>query len=218
MRPLLFIPGAKPEGSLQEEFRRLGLGELHRQIDCIPSEGPDGQPGRLFAWLDPKNNQIAFRADSQTWLPASGFDGSTAARYWVGVWNESPPTEEDLRRPDCRRGEYVPLGNGQRWLITTPHHVDRFPVLTNSGIEWAVDEQFNWLASALEKRRAEGLTQSEDGKSVKMSFDDVADFGVLCRVLQINYRITPELVAHLRLFSESAIRETVAALLGLKLV
>lgn len=217
MRPLIFIPG-EPAETPQKAFESVGLSGLAGGAECVRATGPGNLSGMLYAWTDPKNNQIRYAPEEQTWLPASGRDGAAAGRYSVGIWTSKPPTEEDLRRPDHRPGRQVRLGNGEHWKITTPETLDRYPVPGADGqLVWAVDEKFNWLVATLEKRKASGvITRHEDGKTgLSVVFDDEADFWFLCDVLAINYRVTPELVAHLRLLSQRAIRELVAAMFGL---
>ncbi len=222
MRPLFFVPiSGQPTDSPETLFRKVGLPFPAVGIDSIRTQGPDGQTGILFAWLDPKNNQLRYSSKEQFWIPAVAQDGMTAGRYWVGMWSDSPPTERDLRRPDHRRGNLVRLGNNERWLITTPETLERYAVPQPDGtLQWVVDEQFNWLVTELEHRKAAGIVRKDtDGKEVlSVLWDDENDFWFLCRLLAVNYRITPELVGHLRLFSNSAIREITAALMGLVLL
>lgn len=219
MRPLLFIPG-EPADTPKKAFESVGLGSLSGGAECVRSSGPDQKSGMLYAWTDPRNNQIRYAPEEQTWLPAIGRNGTKAGRYSVGVWNTSAPTEDDLRRPDHRAGTLVRLGNGDLWKITTPETLDRYPVPGPDGkLTWAVDADFNWLVATLEKRKAAGVvTRQENGQEItSIVMDDEADFWFLCDVLAINYRITPELVAHMRLLSRRAIRELTAAMFGLVL-
>lgn len=182
--------------------------------------GPDGTPGAVYSWITPQAVRFGYKPDEQTWVPSAKDGDRESGAYWIGFWNDSAPTEKDLRRPDLRRGAPVKLGDGDQWVITTPDHLERYPDLqTDGSIKWCADAQFNWLTADLDRRKEEGVQTSEvDGEQVtSILFDDLADWHFLCRVLAVNYRITPEVVSRLRLFSQSAIRETVAALMGMKL-
>ena len=213
MRPLIFVPDIDGKHC---SLTDVGLGQLEKGAERDVRPGPNGEPGLLFYWLDPKNRDIRIAPDEQTWLPAAGHGGE-AGRYIIGVWNDKPPTEAELLRPDHRRGAFVQMADRAKWLVTTPDHLDRFPVPQPDGsLQWVVDESFNDVFTQLERIKATRLIDDGDG-SQTFIYGDVDDFYFLCDVLAINYRITPELVGHLRLLTESSIREFVAALLSLKM-
>ena len=212
MRPLLFIPF---QGTTKPTFADVGLAEIERVIDRVPSTGPDGNQGFVCGWATPKDKDIRYDADKQLWLPASGIGGD-AGRYWVGVWKDSQPTEEEVLRPDRRKSTFVELADGKRWLITRPIDMDRFPVPQADGsILWAVDEKFNDIVTRLDRIKAERIVTNGDQHS--FLFDKDSDFILLCDILQINYRVTPELVSQLRLFSDNSIGKLVAAMFGFEL-
>ncbi len=200
-------------------FEKVGLtgGKGLDQATC--SEGPDGKQGRVFTWIDPTKVRIGYVPDDQTWIPAAQNGELETGRYWVGFWNDDPPTEKDLRRPDHRRGNFIELGNGESWLITTPDTLDRYAKLESDGsLAWCVDERWNWLVTDLQKRRAESvIQQGEDKDTVTVLFDIQEDIPFLVRLLQVNYRITPEVCSHLKLFVEQPVRKIIAALMGLTL-
>ena len=202
-------------------MRLVGLEGLHKQADMIwiPS-GPDGLSGWLISWLDASFTQLIYNADKQDWIPAAEIKEAKAGRYWVGLWKDNPPTEEQLRKRDSRKAQLVRLGNSEQWRITTPQTLEKFPVFANGGVEWVVDEQFNWLGTELESIRATSVTtwQEEDGKvRSTFTFDDTRHFLFLCQLLAINYRITPEIVVALRLFNDASVRQIVAGLMGMDL-
>jgi len=218
MRFLIYIPGQNSTGTSKELFEKVGLGDIASGIDVKPSEGPDGDRGRLCAWLSSTQNQLIYKPESQTWIPSAKAGDRESGAYWVGIWNDSAPTEEDLRKPNCRRGSFIKLGNGERWSVVVPESIDRFPLLNTDGtLTWVADESFNWLVTSIDKRRADALSTINDDGSVEISFNFAADWQFLVKVLQINYRITPEVVAHMRLFSQQAIKELISALMGMPL-
>ena len=54
----------------------------------------------------------------------------------------------------------------------------------------------------------------ENGESEVIVFDFDREFWFLCQLLQVNYRITPELCAQLQLFTQDTIRPLIAGLMG----
>ena len=204
------------DGSPSDLLKSVGLDHLSKAIDVKQSEGPDGERGRLFWWPDSKTaGQFLYKPGTQTWIPSAKDGDRESGAYWIGFFNDSPPTEEDLRKPDHRPGTFVKLGDGGRWLISTPKTIDRYPLLNSDGtITWVVDEEFNWLTSTLQKRLSEVVESIGDDGKMYHTFVINDDWQFMVRVLQINYRITPEIVARLKLLSLNATRELVAALTG----
>lgn len=214
MRYLIYIPG-QHDGTVKELFAQLGLSEIENGIDVIASEGPDGQRGKLCGWLSSTQNQLLYKPEAQTWIPSAKSGDRESGAYWVGVWNDSPPTEEDLRKPNHRRGSFVKLGDGDRWSIVVPGNLDRFPLLNSDGtLTWVVDNQFNWYVTEVDKRKEELIPGSTEGNWI-MVFDLAKDWFFLVSVLQINYRLVPEVAAYLNLFSENSLRTLLAAMVGL---
>lgn len=168
----------------------------------------------MFVRFDQENKASHYSAAEQTWLPACGHGGD-AGRYYVGIWNDKPPTEPELLKPDHRRGMFVTMANSEKWSITTPGHLDRFAVpQTDGSVDWVVDTTFNCLTTDLDRIRAHRVKEREDGTAVVIFSDDGADFYFLCDVLRINYQVTPELVGYLKLLSAQSIRPLIGALLG----
>lgn len=222
MRPLLYIPKTAKDQQPREHMADVGLEEIAAGLDVRQvAEGPDNTGGLLFGWLSPTQSQFDHFPNKQTWVPSAKRGDLPSGAYWIGMWDDSPPTEEDLRRPDHRPGAQVVLGNGESWAVPTPNSPERFPQLNADGtLTWVVDERYNWLVTDLDKRKSTGaLTTEVNGKEhVSFIFDDEADFWFLARVLQINYRVTPEVVAHMRLLTQDTIRAMVAGMLGMTLV
>ena len=222
MRFLLYVPGPAKGKTPQDELTRVGLGEIAAQVDTGDTPtGPDGKGGLLFGWLDSIQNRFGFLPDQQTWIPSAASGDRATGAYWVGLWNEDAPTEEDLRRPDHRAGSWVTLGDGGKWLVPTLGTLDRHPRLQPDGsLQWCIDEAFNWLVTDLEKREATGVTRTtQNGQEVRsFIYDDEKDFWFLCRLLQINYRLTPEVVSHLGLLTRVTIRAMVATMMDMVLV
>ncbi|MCA9010358.1 MAG: hypothetical protein KDB01_11455 [Planctomycetaceae bacterium] len=218
MRFLIYIPGQDSDCTAKDLFERVGLGEIASGLDVKQSDGPDEGRGKLCGWLSSTQNQLIYKPEAQTWIPSAKAGDRESGVYWVGTWNDAPPTEEDLRKPNHRRGSFIKLGNGERWSIVVPQDIDRFPLLNSDGtLTWVADEAYNWMVTSIDKRRADALSTINEDGSVEISFNFAADWQFLVSVLQINYRVTPEIVSHLRLFSQQAIKELIAALMGMPL-
>jgi len=202
--------------SVEAAFTDVGLDFWQGADSQIVTKGPDGKPGRVFAWLDPTKARIGYKPEQQTWIPSFKHGDLAPESYWVGIWNDDPPTEEDLRRPDHRRGTFIELGNAGSWLITTPNKLDRFAKRNPDGtVTWCVDRSFNWLVTTVDKLRSEMVEQS-DGQAYLL-FDSERDCDLMDKLLQVNYRITPEVCDFLELTWEQPLRKLIAALLGLTL-
>lgn len=217
---MIFVPGdTHVDGTAKDLLKAVGLEHLARGIEPKPSEGPDGLRGRLFWWSDSTvAGHFLYKPEVQTWIPSAKSGDRKSGAYWVGFFNDSPPTEEDLRKPDRRSGPFVKLGNGERWAIVFPGSLDKDALLNADGnITWVVDEAFNWLVTSVEKRTAETKATEDENGDFTMIFDDEKDWRFFCDVLAINYRVTPEVVSHLRLFSRRTVRELLAAMMGLYL-
>lgn len=219
MRPLIYIPQANLDKALQpaDQLAAFGLGHL-TGVNTGEGPGPDGGRGMFYGWQDATNLVIGFDDQHQTWLPSFRRGDADAGLYWTGFRTDSPPTESDLRRPDSRQGKFVELSNGDRYLITTPATLDRYPSRDDDGnLIWLVDESFNWLVQDLEKRKATGIIKTSDGETDRVSIimDTENDFEFLVKLLQINYRLTEELICHLQILSEQFVRDLVIVLMGL---
>ena len=205
----IFIP-SNPESDAEPTLESVGLQHLGNG-DAKLITGPDGKQGKLFAWLDPRKARMDYAPEKQTWI-ANLEDGDLkTGSYYVGIWNDDPPTEQDLRRHDHRRGRFVELGNGEKWIVTTPHTLERYPQCVDGKLVWCVDEEYNWLSTELERMRESIET---DGEHQYLIFDTERDFLFLCRLLAINYLMTPEVCVLLKLVSEHQVKEMVAALIG----
>lgn len=215
MRYLIYVPGQSTE-SQSELLGRVGLSEIGQGLDAKASEGPDNGRGKLFGWLSSTQAQLIYKPEAQTWIPSAKSGDRESGAYWVGIWKDSPPTEEDLRKPDHRKGSFVRLGNGELWSIVAQGQLERFPDLKSDGsLIYYVDEAFNWFSTEIDKRLAD-VIRGDDG-SITLLFDMTKDWMFLCRVMAINYRITPEVVSHLRLFSQSALKRLIAQLMDMTL-
>lgn len=192
----IFIPGVC--GSSPEHLVQVGLEALTTRAQFLDVvTGPDKQPGVLVGWIGGRTRSIGYHADRQTWVPAIAHNGLAPGRYWFGTWNEAPPTPEDLQREYPYPGATVKLGDGRNWLLPRAHELPSDMVRADDGTwRFEVQRRFYafWLESLDWHRR---LMELGSGGSVRMV--EVAEF--VERALGINYRMTPEVVNHLRLFT-----------------
>ncbi len=177
-------------------------------VEC--SEGPTGGPGAMVFW-QPKGEQprFGFVPDEQEWIPAAPQPGTgERGRYWVGVWRQSPPGPRDLQRPAAlpglqvaHSGYWVRLGDGNRWVVAAAAMLPR---------DFRIDPETGQVREELQEdyrsfwRKSQELYRLVLGEGrIDLPWADWWDY--LVQALRFNYRLTPEVVSHLRLLnSETA--------------
>ena len=224
MRFLIYVPmmtAGEPENPLDV----AGLSVLKDGADVQRvSDGPDGAGGLLLGWFASGTfDVVGYEPRVQSWTPSIERRGNRPL-YWVGIINGRPPTEEGLRRPDHRGGRWVKMNHSDFWLIPTTSTMERFPRPSADGakISWCVEESLAWVETEFDKRKS-GInvkttpSESGDGDDVRLTLraQDDADFALLVRLLQINYRITTEVVCALELVSDQVMHEIFRSVWGL---
>jgi hypothetical protein len=176
----------------------------------VPTDGPDGRSGTLYAWLKTGTSQKHFDPQRQTWFPAAQNGELPQGRYWVGVWKDAPPTEMDLRRPYRYGGKSVELA-GQHWLVPVPHELPHDARLADDGSwRYVIQRQYHdYYLRVLDYRSdaAEGGARLTLLNMLTLSLE----------ALSLNYRLPPELASHLRLFDQNSAARAFAAALDLDL-
>ena len=148
----IFIPSDEQDGfgnaKIEKACKRVGLDGWNKGAQVLPavSQGPNGSSGIILAWFKPSEPLIGFQPSKQTWE-------DTGEGYWLGYWNGKEPTEQDLRRPDAQKGEWVQMGD-EKWIITTPKTLVRYAEYRNRRVEYVTDDKFNWLVHEIDKRKA----------------------------------------------------------------
>ncbi len=214
MRYLIFIPKGKSKLQGKALLESVGLGDHAKGFDVLPVQGPGNVSGWLFGWLDPAAPRLTYEPEKQTWIPSLIEGERKAGAYWVGIWNESPPTESELRRPESRKGAWIVMADGNRWQFPSPTTLERFPEIKDGKLKWVVDEQFAWFVQEIEKRRASVTEDSETPGKGFVSWNLEEDFAFIVRSLRLNYRIVPEVIVNLRLISETILKNLTAGILG----
>ena len=199
MHFLTFIPNCKA-ADLEQVAKVAGLADLLGGHDVLQSHpGPADQTGLMLGWLSPTNPRMHYEPQSQTWLPSIVRDDNGKPRYYCGIWNASPPTEGELRRPYTQAGQLVRLAN-QSWKMPMPDTVDARAVYADDGsMRWEVVRQFAWMCD--EARVLQETYLQEMGiREVVFKSDPSAQIAWLLKLLRVNYRITPEVAVFLDLW------------------
>jgi hypothetical protein len=199
---LVFIPGAEnmvPPKALTD----CGLADHVAGAEAIPiTSGPVETHGLLCAWRrHGKNEKMHYNSTEQTWIPAlpNGPDGQGRGRYHVGFWNDSSPTPEDLKRRFQLYGPMIELGDGNQW---------RIPVVDELPKNFIADDDGSWkgiVKSEYHELWMESLDWQAkvDSQKLNATYADLLDFGE--KILRHNYRVTREVISHLKLFTSSNI-------------
>lgn len=214
MRFLVFIPrgvGSSPRDGQggHPTFGDVGLecltgdGEPSPEMVDVDSFAPAGQPGRIYGWPEGLDGLPIHQPDVQTWIAAAPDpDRKLAAkRYWLGLWNESPPTAGDLERVNLVPGRAGLKARSGTWripsLLNLPCSVE-LDETTGRPVRVPKPEFAQWRLDA-----AWGLDLTLKllrGESIDWSLDQT--FEVAVRLLQLNYRLPRELVHRLGLLAD----------------
>lgn len=213
---MIFVPGAKSVAPAKLLIA-VGLVDHIAGHEVMETTGPpDGVPGALLFWRKPGEGGLVtgYKPESQTWKPAvAESETIPAGRYFVGIDNERPPTEFDLRRPVQFRGHRITLNDQAQWLIPVPRELPGDVYLSDDG-RWEtepkrqfiafVNEAFEWL---------DFMATIPPDSEVDIEFEKAVRFVV--SALRLNYRLTPELVSMIKLFSSEMIQPAIYAACGL---
>lgn len=197
MHYLLFIPNVKPS-ELESACRIAGLSAIVDQgYDVLPiQDSAAGVSGLNIGWLSPSNPFVHYDRSKQTWLPSITKDEHGKPRYWVGIWKDSPPTQSELRRPYTQRGPLVQFGS-EKWILPTPDTVDARAVYADDGsMKWETVRQFAWMCDEAKQLQQTYLEELGVRRMV-FNVDPRAQIDWLLKLLQVNYRLTPEVAVHL---------------------
>jgi hypothetical protein len=214
---LYFIP--KLKSMEPDTLSKMGLSDRidKAQSSAVIANGPDGGPGMVIC---DRSCEMPPRIvlDRQTWRPAPK-RGADVAPFWIGYWNDKPPTEESLRRPKMLPGEQIELRDSSKWTVpklvqfddvsdsTLIQYKVKLPQvldvdddgeIVSGKIDPAYQTLWNegWLAH-------ESLTQqaSETGSAV-MTIAQSRQFA--CRLMAVNYRVSAIELTMLSLLDDSS--------------
>ena len=184
----------------------MGLEDHMTGCDALPipaEESPSGHSGILYAWRSKGDDQIIVKKDQQEWMKSE-------AGYWVGVWKDKMPTEQQLRRTYTQKGVWVAFGaNRETWKVPTPQTIDQRLALSDDG-SWQYQpiRELAWYGDEVAKiwSTCEVTDVDSNGHTNFVVPTNVLDIvNLLVRVLRINYRITPEVCHMLDMFTKTQV-------------
>jgi len=203
MRFLVFIPsGANGHPGLADVGLEclLGPDEVSPEMVETDSFPPAGCPGRIYGWPEGMDGLPIHQPDQQTWIPAAPDPDRKlpGKRYWLGLWNASPPTAEDLERPSLVHGRMGLRASSGEW---------RVPSLLNLPCAIELDDTTGRPKRVPKAEHAAWRSDAAWGLDVTLKLlrgeaDDWSidqGFEVAVRLLQLNYRLPRELVHRLGL-------------------
>lgn len=204
MHFLVFIPDAKPD-QLADIAKVSGLSCIvDGSQNVIPaSHGPDSKTGLMLGWTSPHSPLTHYDANAQDWRPSFARNESGEPHYHVGIWKQSdgkpprqPPTESELRRPYTQDGPRIKFGR-EKWKLPTPSTVDARAVYNDDGtMRWETVRQFSWMCDEA-KSLHETYLEDYSIRSMVFDADPAVQIEWLLKLLQVNYRILPEVAAAL---------------------
>ncbi len=240
MAMLLYFPGVR--GASDDHLRAAGLADLVTKTPGGPDEpgpewtevlgrGPDGGRGMVCCWrtgdpaLDPSPFGVAL--DRQTWkpVPSNAAKGLAAGRYWIGVESGRPVAPLALQRKGRYPGTPVKLLDGQEWIIPRAQAMPHRHGLNANGeherravaaFEWFVAEAQRYsqiIFAELHALQVLRPSQSDLAGGVQITLTAAWDY--CCRVLALNYRLTPEMIDALELIDDAAMRSIICATIEL---
>lgn len=206
----VFVPEAfQGDRVTSHPLADVGLPDFVAGADGLAiAAGPDGGRGTLYAWRSPTNRRLHFNAAEQTWLPATGYGGTEEGRYWVGLWNDAPPSEADLRRPALLFGGDVTLGNGEAWHVATPTELPHTLLIEADG-SLRMEPLERYQAVCVEAYRWRRILSCPNRM---VPFIDMHRFAMKC--LSLNYRLPVEVANHLKLIHSGNVRQVMFAAMG----
>lgn len=218
MHFLVFIPDCKP-AEIEQAAKVAGLTPILGGHDVLPHvAGPNDLTGVMIGHLSPQAPLMNYSPASQTWLPSVCKDESGRSRYWVGIWKDKPPVEAELRRSYTQDGILFQLGPvppdeplpgcppipAQHWKIPSTKSVDSRAVYNDDGtMRWEPLRRFSWLVDEAAQMQAAYIEHGLQTRSFQFANEPSPQIEWIIRLLQINYRILPEVAVYLDLFSGS---------------
>lgn len=208
----IFIP---TEDTAQLNTEKLltdvGLADLIEGAAPERSHGPEEQKGVVISWPTVGDSHTGYKPEQQKWIHAKPKGNLEAKRYWVGIWNDNPPTPNDLKRNYQYRGGFVAMNDGQEWLMPMAGELPTDAILADDGTwKFVVQRQFHDLFN--EATRWHGLVTNSDGGATA-EYSDIIEFVV--PALSLNYFLTPEVVSELRLLSKEVSVKCLHTICGL---
>ena len=165
--------------------------------------GPDGKIGRLMTPCAGEFD-LSYDPENQEWLEMDGI--------FIGVDSRAKATPEMLARQTARRGHLVKLGDSNDWKIPVARLCGGSSALPSRRVikggrrAWAVEKEYRELSDF-----AERVWNMNAGVKVEISDDEI---DVFCgKLLNMNYRLGVTEAVLLGLFTDSAQKGMIAAMI-----
>ena len=199
---LLFIPGASPNAQSRDLLADVGLAQLADDdvADALPcTVGPSGSGGVVLSWqMKLGAPRFGYFPDQQEWTALAG------GAWWLGTERESPITPADVSRQRLYASLTAVLRDGNEW---------RVPIVSELPQLWGCDEKGGLVRRPSPEFAGLIDLGTRAYQSLLRALDTVGDDGVAAAVpeawdligqaLALNYRLCPEIIAHLRLIDDS---------------
>lgn len=205
----IFLPNQQTQN--KQALVDAGLADFRDGAQMMPlatNHGPGDQPGTIVSWPKVGAGEFGFYPERQEWLAAIPSGELKAGRYWVGFWKDKPLVPEDLLLKHATWGSPVILGDGRMWTIPTIQAFPRDVIRNRETGEYELTVQDRYHAAHFQAM----------GWLEKLKADEQAPWSELARfvesVLCLNYRLTPEVVDHLRLFNTKNIAPVLWEIIG----
>ncbi len=216
MHYLLFVPRCARK-DLEAAAKVGGFSSALDSYDVIEGQkGPHQIIGCMVFYPHPDHPWGHCDEAKQTWVPSIAKDENGQPRYYVGFWNDKPPQENQIRRNYTQAGVWVKLGE-QRWKLPTPSTVEATAKYNDDGsMRWEVTRQFAWVCD--EAEQLANLYKEDGGKRMFVyEHEPSAQIDWLLKLLQINYRMLPEVAVYLELWKgRDHILDTFLATFGMQ--
>ena len=210
----IFVPSDTPLPEASSvPLENVGLGYL--ALGFIAKFGRvDGKPGMIYHWPQPADHLID--GEGLKWEPAIAYDGLAEGRYLIGMNPDRLPRSKELEAKMRVPGYHLLLGTkSEHWLIPEVQRLPMKMVMGSKGLREERINRYNELTISRDwVAQANGLIQQiRSGRA-----DDPIEWEIGWRFclqsLQINYRVTPEVVNALELITSDKASKIILAAIG----
>lgn len=218
---LWYFPSGGPGTDFARWFAEAGIGDVIQPDDEGPSivqsqvlSGPDGGQGRICFWR-PKGEQerpIVINREIQTWYEAPPRGDLPRGRFWLGYWKDAPIRPSDLLRRRPLDGQTIRLGKHD-WIVPTARTLPKVFRYGEQG-ERLWPYEFQQHIEFVEAARELTLQLIADTKPDGFTYKLDPHLEFTERALQMNYRVTLEVLDLMGAIREEDVWRTAHAACG----
>ncbi len=220
---LYFLP--KLHGLAKADLAKYGLAGVFGAAGPVfrgTADGPGKEAGIVFSIGKPGAGD-----PSPSYVPAKQrWEKAKTADYWLGVWEEKPPTPEALLRDENFVGHWVQLTDGNRWLVPVARLCSGQILMPQSlslgpdgGIVKAALPRFAKFCADGERVWSQFLDENKTELELQLeNFEPHTlkeQWGLAIEALALNYHIGPEEVSFLGLLTTHNIRSVLQAVIDI---